>query len=63
VTVWIHQRKGRIEGTIVAQDSEWSDIELTESASLTMISRSADRDVKAGDIIRVRTDLLREVTE
>lgn len=58
MTVWIHQRKGRIEGTVVRRDETWTTIRLSADAWGDVRRRRLD---EAGSVQQYRTSLLREI--
>ncbi|HEU5032729.1 MAG TPA: hypothetical protein VFV01_47955 [Spirillospora sp.] len=61
VRTWLHSRKGRITGTVVADDGEWVTIRLAGWHDLAMASRTIDGSAADGEQITVRKALLTEV--
>jgi len=66
VAKWNHARKGIIEGTIIREDDEWVDIELsrkTRAADWPDPFKDGFRPVYAStkQVLRVRKSLLTEV--
>lgn len=62
MTTWLHARKGRIVGEIVRADDTWTQIRLTGDHQLRYMSELHRGRVDAsGDILTVRTSLIREI--
>lgn len=67
---WMHSRQGEIEGTVVREDEEWLDIELTKPArvtyarTITYAGHGRDFSHAAkGEVIRVRKCLVEKINE
>lgn len=56
MTVWMHRRKGRIEGIIIRDDGDFVTIALTQDQKLKMFTESGEKE--RGDIIQVRKAFL-----
>lgn len=56
--VWLHSRKGRIIGEVVAQDDTWTHIRLTEDAWADVRRRHRH---EAGTVQTYRTEFLEAV--
>lgn len=62
MTVWIHSRKGRIEGEVVRQDDTWMHIRLTgEHAPHYLSEANRGRTHDDGEELTLRRSLMREV--
>lgn len=63
VTTWVHDRKGRITGTVVRQDDTWMWVQLAGDHKLRYGSESNRGRVDGdGDIMCLRASSMREVT-
>jgi hypothetical protein len=62
VKTWVHDRKGRITGTVLRQDDTWMWVQLAGDHTLRYGSESnRGRIDENGDIICVRASFMREV--
>lgn len=60
--VWIHSRKGRIEGEVVREDDTWMTVKLTGDHELHYYSQAYRGDVDVdGSTITLRKSLMRPV--
>ena len=61
--IWIHQRKGIIEGKIIRDDGEWVDIRVTKDINIFTLGKIHKSFYKKGEVITVRKSFLKEVND